>query len=178
MAKKEEIIVDMVSPDFQSTARELMRCRKLCYKINRTEPMTDEFNTLILELFEGRVESTSAFMPPLQIDMADNVHIGKNVFINNDFICMARGGIIIEDNVMIAPRVMVLTANHDLYNHNVLKCSPVRICKNAWIGASAIILAGVTIGENAIVAAGAVVTKDVAPNTVVGGNPAKVIKEL
>ncbi len=176
MGKKEEIIVDMASPDFKSTARELTRCRKLCYKINHIEPITDEFNALVSELFEGRLDSTSGFMPPLQIDMASNVHIGKNVFINNDFLCMARGGITIEDGVMIAPRVMVLTANHDLYNHYVLKCSPVRICRNAWIGAGAIILAGVTIGENAIVAAGAVVTKDVAPNTVVGGNPAKIIK--
>ncbi|MDE7329676.1 MAG: sugar O-acetyltransferase [Clostridia bacterium] len=170
--------VDMRAPAFQQTASEMTRCRKFCFKINNTEPMTEELYALERELFCGRLDPSSSFMPPLQIDLASRIEIGKNVFINNDFICMARGGITIEDGVMIAPRVSILTANHDLYDHNVLKCSPVKICKNAWIGSGAIILPGVTVGENAVVAAGAVVTKDVAPNTVAGGNPAKFIKQL
>ncbi len=91
---------------------------------------------------------------------------------------MACGGVTIEDDVMIAPRVSILTVNHDICDHHILECTSIKICKNAWIGAGATILAGVSVGENAIVAAGAVVTKDVAPNTVVGGNPAKVIKEI
>ena len=170
--------VDMREAAFAQTASEMTRCRKLCFKINHTEPMTKELRALEDELFLGKLDETSAFMPPMQIDLAQNVKVGKSVFVNNDFICMARGGVTIEDNVMIAPRVSVLTANHDLSDHSVLLCSPIRICKNAWVGAGAIIVAGVTIGENAIVAAGAVVTKDVAPNTVVGGNPAKLIKNI
>lgn len=178
MANKKVERVDMREPIFQQTASEMTRCKKLCFKINHTEPMTEEVRVLEQELFAGKLPETSFFSPPFQIDLAQNVKVGKNVFVNNDFICMARGGVEIEDDVMIAPRVSVLTANHDLHDHSVLLCSSVRICKNAWIGSGAIILPGVTVGENAIVAAGAIVTKDVSPNTVVGGNPAKVLKEL
>ena len=79
---------------------------------------------------------------------------------------------------MVAANAQLISNNHDLYDRMVLICKPVRICKNAWIGAGATILPGVTVGENAVVAAGAVVTKDVAPNTIVGGNPAKFIKNI
>lgn len=98
--------------------------------------------------------------------------------INHGLTIMARGGIEIEDDVMIGPGASLLTANHDLYDHQVLLCGKVTIRKNAWIGAKAMILPGVTVGENAVVAGGSVVTKDVEANTVVGGNPARVLKYL
>ena len=113
-----------------------------------------------------------------QIDMGANVKIGNHVFINHGLIIMARGGIEIEDDVMIGPGASLLTANHDLYDYQVLLCGNVTIKKNAWIGAKAMILPGVTVGENAIVAGGSVVTKDVEANTVVGGNPARILKYL
>ena len=98
--------------------------------------------------------------------------------INHGLTIMARGGIEIEDDVMIGPGASLLTANHDLYDHQVLLCGKVTIRKNAWIGAKAMILPGVTVGENAVVAGGSVITKDVEANTVVGGNPARVLKYL
>ena len=98
--------------------------------------------------------------------------------INHGLTIMARDGIEIEDDVMIGPGASLLTANHDLYDHQVLLCGKVTIRKNAWIGAKAMILPGVTVGENAVVAGGSVVTKDVEANTVVGGNPARVLKYL
>ena len=90
------------------------------------------------------------------------------------------GGIIIEDNVLIGPKVNLVTENHPLdpADRKSLVCQSIVVKYNAWIGAAATILPGVTIGENAVVAAGAVVTSDVPPNTVVGGVPAKVIKTL
>lgn len=130
------------------------------------------------ELFGGRLDKTSYLMPPLQIDFACQMKIGKGVFVNHSLTCMAAGGITIDDGVMIGPNVRIVTDNHDFDNRMVLRCKPVHIGRNAWIGVGAIILPGVTIGENAVVAAGAVVTKDVAPNTIVGGNPAKFIKSI
>ena len=106
------------------------------------------------------------------------VKIGKNVMIMPNCLMMSRGGITIDDDVMIAANVQLISNNHDLHDHVLLLCKPVHICRNAWIGAGATILPGVTVGENAVVAAGAVVTKDVAPNTIVGGNPAKFIKNI
>ncbi|MBR3361840.1 MAG: acyltransferase, partial [Lachnospiraceae bacterium] len=91
---------------------------------------------------------------------------------------MSRGGITIEDDAMIAANVSLISNNHDPYDRQVLLCKPVTIRKGAWVGANSTILPGVTVGKYAIVAAGAVVTKDVPDYAVVGGNPAKVIKYL
>lgn len=178
MWKMEEIVIDMRTPAMLETLSEMQRSAKLCYQINHTEPYTEEMQRLVDELFEGRLDKSSRIVAPIQIDIAKNITIGKNVFINHNFNTMARGGIIIEDNVMIALGVTLLTANHDLYDHQILRCKPIHIKRNAWIGANVNIMPGVTIGENAVVAAGAIVTKDVEPNTVVGGNPAKFIKDV
>jgi len=78
----------------------------------------------------------------------------------------------------IAVNAQIISNNHDLHDHSLLVCKSGHICRNAWIGAGATILPGVTVGENAVVAAEAVVTKDVAPNTILGGNPAKLIKAI
>lgn len=90
----------------------------------------------------------------------------------------AAGGIDIDEGVQIAPRVNIVTVNHDLHDKMIVICKPVHIKKNAWIGANATILPGVTIGENSVVGAASVVTKDVPDNVVVVGNPAKVIKKI
>ena len=104
--------------------------------------------------------------------------IGENVFINSNCLAMARGGIIIEDDVMIAGNVQLLSNNHDEYERQIITCEEIRIKKGAWIGAGSSILPGVTVGEYAIVGAGAIVTKDVPDYCVVIGAPAKVIKTL
>ena len=91
---------------------------------------------------------------------------------------MSIGGIEFGNNVQIGPHVTIVTDNHDLANRYVLKCRKVVIGNNVWIGAGVNIMPGVHIGDNAVIAGGAVVTRDVPANTVVGGNPAKVIKQL
>ena len=169
--------VDMRNPNYQETWSEISRSSSLCFRINHTDPMEETSRSLVRELVPGMPES-SHIMPPMQIDMGANVKIGNHVFINHSLTIMARGGIEIEDDVMTGPGACLLTANHDLYDHQVLLCGKVTIKKDAWIGAKAMILPGVTVGENAVVAGGSVVTKDVEANTVVGGNPARVLKYL
>ncbi len=170
--------VDMSTPEYVEAVAHMMHCNGICFKINTTEPEIHKIRPLEEQLFDGGLDATSYIMPPLQVDFACQMKIGRNVFINHSLTCMAAGGITIDDGVMIGPNVRIVTDNHDLQNRMVLRCNPVHICRNAWIGVGAIILPGVTIGENAVVAAGAVVTKDVAPNTIVGGNPAKFIKNI
>ena len=177
MKKEEFERVDMRIPDYKTTWAEISRSSSLCFRINNTDPMDENSKKLVQELIPDMPES-SHIMPPMQIDMGANVKIGNHVFINHGLTVMARGSVEIEDDVMIGPGASLLTANHDPYEHQVLLCGKVTIKKNAWIGAKAMILPGVTVGENAIVAGGAVVTKDVEANTVVGGNPARVLKYL
>ena len=170
--------VDMATPEYAEAINEMGRSDKICFRINTTEPEMEKIRPLEEQLFGGNLDKTSYLMPPLQIDFACQMKIGKGVFVNHSLTCMAAGGITIDDGVMIGPNVRIVTDNHDFANRMVLRCKPVHIGRNAWIGVGAIILPGVTIGENAVIAAGAVVNKNVAPNSIVGGNPAKFIKSL
>ena len=170
--------VDMATPEYAEAIAEMTRCGKICFNINPTEPVPEKIRPMEEELFGGGLDATSYLMPPLQIDFARQMKIGRGVFVNHSLTCMAAGGITIDDGAMIGPNVRIVTDNHDFENRMVLRCKPVHIGAKAWIGVGAIILPGVTIGENAVVAAGAVVTKDVTPNTIVGGNPAKFIKNI
>ena len=157
---------------------EAFRISEIVFKLNHTMPNTDEYNNLLKELFGENIGENSTVMAPIAGAAFDRVKIGDNVFINSNSLLMARGGITIEDDVMIAANVQLLSNNHDEYDRQVLTCKPIHIKKGAWIGAGASILPGVTIGENAIVGAGAIVTKDVGDCEVAVGIPARVVKTL
>lgn len=150
---------------------------QLAFKLNHTMPMTDEYTEVMHRLFTDMGEG-SIVNAPVQVFSADKVSIGKNVLINGNCLMMSQGGIIIEDDVVIAANVSLLTNNHDPYERQILTCKPVTIRKGAWIGAGAFILPGVTVGKYAVVGAAAVVTKDVPDHSIVVGSPAKVVKTL
>lgn len=176
-----EGVVDMrTDVEYQTTARaEMERSMNISQRACLAEsPYSEEVRHLLDELFEGRLPKTSRILPPFHIDRAKCMEIGENVFINHGLTCMSSGGITIEDGVMLGPDVALLTTNHDLDDIQVLKFKRITLKEKCWIGARAIILPGVTIGEGAVVAAGAVVTKNVEPKTVVAGNPARVIKKI
>ena len=173
----EEFRIDMRKPE-ETDSAESIRCAQLCFKINHTMPYTEEYDSLVKELFMDNIGENSRVMPPMTVGRGNKVKIGRNVVVMNNALFMAAGGITIEDGAMVAANAQLISNNHDLYDHAVLTCKPVHLKRNCWIGAGATILPGVTVGVNAVVAAGAVVTKDVEDNTVVGGNPARVIKRL
>ncbi len=158
---------------------EMARCRHLCWAINNTDP-NDREKIIALErkLFNGELKKGSFITPPFQIDCACCVHLGENVFANHGLTVMSIGTIIIEDGVMLGPEVGLFTVNHEPKNIRVIMTKEIHIKKNAWIGARVNILPGVTIGENAIIGTGSVVTKDVPDNCVVVGVPAKIVKEI
>jgi len=136
--------------------------------------------SLLSQITGSKIDESVAIFTPLHINYGKHTKIGKNVFINVDCVFLDLGGITIEDNVLIAPKVSLLSEGHPLAPENRQSLVPgrIHIKKNAWIGAGATILPGVTIGENSVVAAGAVVSKDVPDNTVVGGIPAKILKSI
>ena len=158
--------------------KEGQRQTQLLFKINHTMPFTEEYNCLVQELFGENIGEGSSITPPLNGACVGSMKIGKNVLINSNLLAMARGGITIEDNAMLAANVQLISNNHDPYDLWTLPCKPVLVKEYAWIGAGATILPGVCIGKHAIVGAGSVVTKDVPDYAVAVGNPAKVIKML
>lgn len=156
------------------------RARKITAQMNNEYRTPDEIRGLFSELIGQTVENGFGLFPPFNADYGMNIKIGKNVFINSGCCFQDQGGIEIGDNVLIGQQVVIATINHDLLPEkraNMLP-APVKIGNNVWIGAHATILSGVTVGNGAVIAAGAVVTKDVPANTVVGGVPAKIIKQI
>ena len=153
--------------------------KKLLVQMNNSSDPT-EVRRLLSQITGSEIDESVAVFTPLHINYGKHTTIGKNVFINFNCTFLDLGGITIEDNVLIAPKVNLLSEGHPISTENRQSLVPghIHIKKNAWIGANATILQGVTIGENAIVAAGAVVSKDVPDNAVVGGIPAKIIKTI
>ena len=170
--------VSMTDPTYGDAAAHIAETWKKCEKINCVPRTLTELQDVIIEKLGIKLPASSNIVQPFHIDVAEGLVIGENVFINYNCSMMSAGRIEIEDNVQIGPNVMIVTTNHDFNHREVVLHQPIRIKKNAWIGGRALILPGVTIGENAVVAGGAVVTKDVPANTIVGGNPAKIIKHI
>ncbi|MFT3674396.1 MAG: DapH/DapD/GlmU-related protein [Chitinophagaceae bacterium] len=140
----------------------------------------EEIRKILSEITGAAVDETVVIFPPISINYGKHLNIGRNVFINFNCTFLTLGGIVIEDNVLIGPDVKIISEGHSLAaaERESLVPGKVHIKQNAWIGAGATILPGICIGENAVVAAGAVVTKDVPANTVVTGIPARIIKSL
>ena len=162
---------------------------KIQAAVSRTIKLNETLNTSenvelirkkISEIIGTEIDASTIIFVPFYTNFGRFITIGKNVFINHACTFLDMGGIAIEDDVLIGPKVNLITENHPLNpnDRKSLICKPIVIKRNAWIGAAATILSGVTIGENSVVAAGAVVTADVLPNTIVGGVPAKFIKNI
>ena len=153
--------------------------KKLLVRMNSTGDPT-EVRNLLSQITGSEIDESTTIFTPLYINYGKHIKIGKNVFINFDCTFLDLGGITIEDGVLIAPKVSLLSEGHPVSpeSRHSLMVGHIHLKKNAWIGANATILQGVTIGENAVVAAGAVVSKDVPDNTIVGGIPAKIIKTI
>ena len=148
--------------------------RRITFELNGSYHTSDEVRALLSRLFGYKVDPTLRVFPPFYTDFGKNIQVGKNVFINACCHFQDHGGITIGDDCQIGHNVVFATLNHGLApeDRKTTYPAPIVLGKNVWIGSNATILQGVTIGDNAIVAAGAVVTKDVAANTVVGGVPA------
>jgi acetyltransferase-like isoleucine patch superfamily enzyme len=166
-------------PEYYKIAEIINRTIKLSHELN-TAADIDASRSILGDIIGAKIDESTTIFAPFYTNFGKFISIGKNVFINHACSFLDMGGITLEDEVLIGPRVNLITENHpqDPGDRRALITKPIIIKRNAWIGAGATILPGVTIGENSIVAAGAVVSKDVAANTVVAGIPAKVIKAI
>ena len=172
-------IIPFADPDYGKVREACDDTRKFSVKMNQAAD-PDEIRGLLGKVTGNTIDESTTLFPPLFINYGKNTKIGKRVFINHACSFLDLGGITIEDDVMLAPKVNLLSEGHPISasERNTMIPGKVHIKKGAWIGAGATILAGVTIGENSVVAAGSVVSKDVPDNTVVGGTPAKILKTI
>lgn len=153
---------------------------KITMELNNAYHTPKEIRMLISKLIGKPISSTFNMFPPFTSDFGKNITIGENVFINSGCRFQDHGGITICDGVQIGHNVIIATLNHNLEpekRRNTIP-KPVYIGKNVWIGSNSTILPGITIGDNAVVGAGSVVTHDVKSMTVAAGNPARKIKEI
>ena len=172
-------LITHTDPDYPELWMEFERTRSLIAELNGSYHTPDEITSLLSEIW-GQERVEVRMFPPFYTAFGKLTKVGKGVFINFGCTFLDQGGITIEDGVFIAPDVKILTEGHpeDPALRHTLVTAPIHIGRNVWIGAGAMILPGVTIGENAIIAAGAVVNRDVPANMIVGGVPARELREI
>ena len=153
---------------------------RITAELNGSYHNPDEIREIMEHLTGRSIDPSFGLFPPFYTDCGKNIKLGKHVFINSGCKFQDQGGIKIDDGALIGHNAVLATLNHnpEPEKRDNLLPAPIHIGKRVWLGANVTILPGVTIGDNAIVAAGAVVAKDVQPNTVVGGVPAKFIKQI
>ena len=155
------------------------KAMKITYFINNKYNPPADVRKWMSILIGQELDEGFGLFPPFYTDCGRNIHIEKNVFINSGCHFQDQGGIYIGEGTFIGHNVILATLNHDMnpYKRADIHPKPIHIGKRVWIGSGAIVLPGVTIGDNSVIGAGSVVTKDVPENCVYGGNPAKFIKK-
>ena len=154
--------------------------RRITFELNNAYHTPEEVRNLLSRLFGKTVDESFRVFPPFYTDFGKNITVGKNVFINACCHFQDHGGVSLGDGCQIGHNVVFATLNHGLApeDRQTTYPAPITLGKNVWVGSNSTILQGVTIGDNAVIAAGAVVTKDVPENTIVGGIPARIIRKI
>ncbi|HEY4032234.1 MAG TPA: sugar O-acetyltransferase [Caulobacteraceae bacterium] len=170
------------TPESAAMAANVRRAMAFTVALNRlTYDDAAEVRAMFSELIGKAVDDSFVLIPPFYTTGGRDITVGRNVFVNQNCTFYDLGGIDIADDVMIGPNVSLITSGHPLEpsrRREAVTAKPIVIERNVWIAAGAIVVGGVTVGENAVVAAGSVVTRDVPPGALVGGNPARVIRQL
>src|SRR6202789_3048589 len=170
------------TPESAAMLANVKRAMAITANLNRlTFNDADEIRALFSELIGKKVDESFLLIPPFYTAGGDEIRVGRHVFVNQNCTFYDLGGLDIADDVMIGPNVSIITAGHPLEPSQRRAATigkPIVIERGVWIAAGAIIIGGVTIGEHSVVAAGSVVTRDVPAKSLVGGNPARVIRSI
>ena len=166
----------------EEIAKEQLECLEILYDYNHTRPSESQKREQILKNLLAEIGENCYIEPPLHANWGKYTHFGNNVYANFNLTLVDDTDIFVGDNVTFGPNVIIATAGHPVdppLREKVAQFNiPVRIGKNVWIGAGAIVLPGVTIGDHSVIGAGSVVTKDIPPNVVAVGNPCRVLREI
>lgn len=168
------------SPAHEFMHKAADEARKTTALINGAYHTDEELRALMSRLVGYRVDDGFRLFPPVYTDFGKNIKVGKDVFVNSGCCFQDQGGVTLGDGCLVGHNVVFATLDHDKRpgRRGDMTAAPIVVGKDVWIGAHATILKGVTIGDGAIVAAGAVVTRDVPPNTIAAGVPARVVKTI
>lgn len=175
-------IIPRRTPESAQFAGDVERAMAITPALNRlTYADVDEIRSMFEHLTDRQVGEHFRLVPPFYTDCGKNIHVGDRVFINQNCTFYALADIVIADDVLIGPNVSLITSEHPVapsQRRTYLLGKPITIGRGVWIAAGATVIGGVTIGENSVVAAGSVVTRDIPPDTLVAGNPAKIIRSI
>lgn len=175
-------IIPRGTPESAAMVASVQRAMAITPVLNRlTFADADQIRAMFGDLIGKELDDGFSLIPPFYTTGGENIRVGRNVFINQNCTMYDLGGIDIGDDVMIGPNVSIITSGHPLEpsrRRAFVTAKPIVIERNVWIAANVTIIGGVTISENSVVAAGAIVTRDVPPNTLAGGNPARVIRSI
>jgi acetyltransferase-like isoleucine patch superfamily enzyme len=175
-------IIHRRTPDSAAMLANIRRAMAITAALNRlTFDDAGEIRALFSRLTGKPVDDSFLLIPPFYTTGGDEIRVGRNVFINQNCTFYDLGGLDIGDDVLVGPNVSLITSSHPLdpsRRRAVTIGKPIAIGRNVWIAAGATVIGGVTIGENSVVAAGSVVTRDVPANVLAGGNPARVIRSI
>lgn len=180
---KKDLSGEMVSPNepgYEKLINAIWTTMKLANELNTGWHTPEEVRNYLSRITGCEIDPSTTLLPPFYVDYGKNIRIGKGCWIQQGCTFFDRGGITLGNDVFIAPKVNLITINHDPNpdNRSATYGRPIVIEDKVWIGINSTILPGVTIGYGAIIGANSVVTHDVPPMTVVGGNPAKTIKKI
>ena len=182
MSEKEKMLNgEMYYPDKDDILfKERVQCKTLCHQYNNISPEQIEKRKEIIKNIIGKTKEKYWIEQPFVCDYGYNIEIGENFYSNHNLTILDCAKVTFGDNVFIGPNCSFYTAEHPLdakkRNSGLEYAKPITIGNNVWIGGSVTILSGVSVGDNVVIGAGSVVTKDIPPNTIVAGVPAKIIK--
>lgn len=184
MNNREKMLTgDLYLPDGDDVMKDQLLCLEKLYDYNATRPLEGQKRFQLLKEMFAEIGDDCYIEPPLRANWGGHhVHFGKRVYANFNLTLVDDSHIYVGDYTMIGPNVTIATAGHPIlpelreknYQYNI----PVHIGKNCWLGAGVVVLPGVTIGDNTVIGAGSIVTKDIPANVVAVGNPCKVLREI
>lgn len=184
MTEKEKMIAgELYDANYnEDLEKERQKAKDLCYEFNCLKPSEKDKQNEIMKKILGKTSGNYRINQPFICDYGYNIEIGNNFYSNHNLTILDANKVIFGDNVFIAPNCSFYTAGHPLdvesRNKGLEYAKPIKVGNNVWIGGNVIVLPGVTIGDNTVIGAGSVVTKNIPSNVVAAGNPCKVIKNI
>lgn len=183
MTEKEKMLAgELYEGNSEELVKQLYQAQDMCYEYNKILPSKVEERNQFMRKILGKMKGNFLIEQPFMCDRGYNIEIGENFYANHNLIILDENKVRFGDNVFVAPNCAFYTAGHPLdfntRNQGLEYAKPIEVGNNVWIGGNVVVLPGVKIGNNCVIGAGSVVTKDIPDNSVAVGNPCKVIKAI